>query len=90
MSHKSRRYTNDLSAKRWERLKWMLPKRQGAGRPMELDLHQVVNASLYVLVTGCQWEKLPHDFPHPKSVYYHYRTWYLDGTWQCIRAGFMW
>jgi len=41
-----------------------------------------MNAILYVLVTGCQWRNLPKDFPNPKSVYYHYRKWCLDGTWQ--------
>ena len=51
---------------------------------MELDLRQVFNAILYVVVTGCQWENLPNDLPHPKSVYYHFRKWSKDGTWQRI------
>jgi putative transposase len=51
---------------------------------MELPLREVVNAILYVVVTGCQWHNLPHDFPHPKSVYYHFHKWSQDGTWQRI------
>jgi putative transposase len=39
---------------------------------------------LYVAVNGCQWANLPNDFPNPKSVYYHFRKWCLDGTWQRI------
>jgi putative transposase len=39
---------------------------------------------LYVLKTGCQWVNLPKDFPAHQSVYYHYRKWCLDGTWERI------
>lgn len=51
---------------------------------MELSRRAVLNAILYVVVTGCQWRNLPNDLPHPKSVYYHYRKWSLDGTWRRI------
>lgn len=84
MSHKSRRYTSELSDGQWARLKGLLPKRKGAGRPMSLSQRAVVNAILYVLVTGCQWHNLPKEYPHPKSVYYHFRKWSQDGTWQRI------
>lgn len=84
MLHKRRQYTSDVSDGQWKRMVWMFPKRKGAGRPMELSLREVFNAILYVMVTGCQWHNLPNDFPHPKSVYYHFRKWCLDGTWQRI------
>ena len=83
MWHKRRQYTSEMSEKQWERLERLLPKNT-RGRPMSLCLRQVVNAILYVLVTGCQWRNLPNDFPNPHSVYYHYRKWCLDGTWQRI------
>lgn len=57
---------------------------QGAGRPMSLDLKQVIRAIHYVVVTGIQWSNLPNEFPNYKSVYYHYRKWCLDGTWRRI------
>jgi putative transposase len=84
VSHKRRQYTSEISEGEWKRLKWMLPKKQGAGRPLELDLRMVMNAIFYVLVTGCQWRNLPNDYPNPNSVYYHYRKWCQDGTWQRI------
>jgi putative transposase len=65
-------------------MKWLLPKHNGAGRPVELDLQQVLNAIFYLLVTGCQWRNMPQEYPNPNSVYYHYRKWCLDGTWQRI------
>lgn len=51
---------------------------------MTLNLREVFNAMLYVMVTGCQWHNLPNDLPNPKSVYYHFRKWSLNGTWQRI------
>lgn len=62
----------------------LLPQREGAGRPMLLDLKQVIRAIHYVVVTGMQWSNLPDEFPNYKSVYYHYRKWCLDGTWRRI------
>jgi putative transposase len=44
----------------------------------------VLNAILYVVVTGCQWRNLPQDFPNPKSVYYHFRKWCVNGKWQAV------
>ena len=56
----------------------------GRGRPLELNMREAINAMVYVARTGCQWANLPHDFPNANSVYYHYRKWCLDGTWQAI------
>lgn len=84
MSHKQGRYTSEISDGQWQRLQGLLPKRKGAGRPIEIELRAVMNAIFYVLVTGCQWRNLPREYPNPHSVYYHYRKWCLDGTWQRI------
>lgn len=83
MSHKVRRYGSDLTNKQWRVLKSVLPDRSGqVGRPLELVLRQVVNAIFYVVGTGCQWKNLPKEYPHYKSVYYHYRKWCLNGMWE--------
>ena len=85
MSHKKDRYTSDLRDEQWEYLKELLPlERSGPGRPVALDMREVMNAILYVVRTGCQWANLPQDFPNYNSVYYHFRKWCLDGTWQRI------
>lgn len=82
MSHKRAAYASDMTDKEWETLAPLMPKRSGAGRPMTLCLREVMNAILYIVRTGSQWKNLPHEFPKWKSVYYHYRKWCLDGTWQ--------
>jgi putative transposase len=47
-------------------------------------MRQVINAILYILVSGIQWRMLPKDYPNWKSVYHYFRQWRDDGTWQRI------
>ncbi len=83
MAHKRKEYPSDLTDRQWELIKPYLPlERKGRGRPQELNLREVVNAILYVVRTGCQWESLPGEFPKHNSVFYHYRKWCRDGTWR--------
>lgn len=85
MSHKRQRYASDLTDEQWEAIRSLLPlENKGPGRPIELDMREVVNAIFYLNRTGCQWENLPHDFPNHNSVYYHYRKWCVDGTWRAV------
>jgi putative transposase len=85
LSHESRLYSSDLSDTEWAIIKPLLPlEHEGPGRPLELDMRQVVNAIFYVVRTGCQWENLPKEYPNHNSVYYHYRKWCTDGTWRRV------
>lgn len=85
MSHKTERYTSDMTDEQWAVIAPHLPlEKEGPGRPIELDMREVVNAIFYLVRTGCQWENLPNDYPNYNSVYYHYRKWSLDGTWRRI------
>lgn len=85
VSHKTKRYASDLSNAQWAKLAVLLPDRRGqVGRPMRHALEAVVNAIFYVLRTGCQWRSLPETYPPWKSVYYHYRKWCMDGTWERV------
>ena len=87
MYHKKKRYTSDLADEAWMIIKPLfVPEPKGRGRPIELDMREVLNAILYVVRTGCQWRNLPKDFPNHNSVYYHYRKRCLDGTWQQINT----
>lgn len=83
MCHKKRRYTSDLNDAEWEKISALLPINDSRrGRPIEIDMREALNAMLYVAKTGCQWENLPSEFPNYNSVYYHYRKWCLDGSWE--------
>ncbi len=85
MCHKKGRYSSDISDREWEELeKWLPIKRGGRGRPITIDMREAVNAMFYIVKTGCQWENLPKEFPNYQSVFYHYRKWCRDGTWELM------
>jgi putative transposase len=81
MLFKRKPYPSDLSDAEWERLKPLLPAPKGRGRKRTVDLREIVNAILYVLRTGCQWDYLPHDLPPHDTVYGYFSQWTRDGTW---------
>jgi putative transposase len=77
-------YNTDLTDQQWCIISPLLPSNKGRGRPTELDLRLVLNAILYLVRTGCQWRNLPKDFFKWQSVYYYFRKWSKDGSWQAI------
>ena len=89
-----RAYQSDLSDAEWSRLEAHLPTApEPTGRPRIHDpreiLDAVLDAVLYVLLGGCAWRLLPHDFPPWKTVYHYFRKWRLDGTdgtWERLGA----
>jgi transposase len=51
------------------------------------QLREIWNALLYLNRTGCQWQYLPHDFPHYQTVYRYYAAWRDEGILERLRAG---
>ncbi len=51
---------------------------------------EILNAVFYILAAGCAWRLMPHDKPSWQTVYYYFRRWEDDGTWErihhCLRA----
>ncbi len=72
---RSRRYATDLTDEEFALIGGMLPDRKRLGRPRTTDFHEVINAILYLLRTGCQWKMLPKDFPPSGTVYDYFRSW---------------
>lgn len=81
---KTQTYPTDLTDRQWDCIKDLIPAAKPGGRPRSLDMRAVLNAILYVVVSGCQWRMLPKDYPTWKSVYDYFRIWRNDGTWQRI------
>ena len=77
-------YPSDLTDAQWDLSKDLLPPPKRIGRPPSADLRAVLNAILYVLVTGCQWKMLPHDFPPAGTVGYYFWVWRNSGWWEDI------
>lgn len=56
------------------------------GAPRRVDLRAVLDGIFYKLRTGCQWRYLPADFPNWVTVYYYFRKWGDNGTWERINT----
>jgi putative transposase len=79
-----KRYPTDLSDAEWNYIEPHLPTPKGYGRPRTHDLREILNAVFYLLRSGCQWRLLPHDFPRWPTVYWYFRKWRMDGTWERV------
>ncbi|HEY9879167.1 MAG TPA: IS5 family transposase [Leptolyngbyaceae cyanobacterium] len=75
-------YASGLTPVQWELLAPLLPAPKPTGRPRTVDLQQVVAAIFYVLMSGCAWYLLPKDYPPYSTVYFYFRAWRNDGTWE--------
>ena len=83
---KSKRYPTDLSDDEWRCIRPHLPEPTRHGRPRLHGLRAILDAVFYVLKCGCPWRWLPKDFPPWKTVYYWFRRWRIDGTWERLNA----
>lgn len=79
-----RNYPSDLTDSQWNIIQELVPSAKFGGRPRSLDMREVINGILYVVVGGIQWRMLPKEYPKWQSVYYYFRIWRDDGTWQRI------
>lgn len=77
-------YPSDLTDAQWKRLAPLLPVAKEGGRPREVDLREVINGTLYILRSGCSWRMVPHDLPPWGTVWWYFREWRRDGTWERI------
>ena len=80
----SKSYPSDLTDEQWELLSSLIPPETKACRPRTVNLKAVINAIFYVLCAGCAWRMLPHDFPKWQTVYYYFRKWRIDGSWESM------
>jgi putative transposase len=80
-------YATDLSDEQWEIINPHIPTTQiNRGRKCIRPYREILNAIFYLLLFGCTWRLLPHDFPPWKTVYHYFRLWRNGGVWECINA----
>jgi putative transposase len=77
-------YSTDISDEQWEIIKVLLPAPAKVGRPISVNLREVINAILYQLKHGVSWEDLPHDFPNHNTVRWYYDCWCRISLWEKI------
>jgi len=81
-----KRYPSDLTNREWVLLQPLLPRAKSGGRPRKTDLREVINATTYLLRTGCSWRMLPHEFPPWQTVYEYFAAWRKAGIWEGIHT----
>jgi 4-amino-4-deoxy-L-arabinose transferase-like glycosyltransferase len=77
-------YPTDLTDAQWQKILPLLRPPKPGVPPRSTNLRKMINAILHVVGGGCTWRLLPYDFPRSETVYYYFRRWCFDGTWQKI------
>jgi putative transposase len=81
-----RNYSTDLTDAEWKCLESYVPAPKHRGRPRIHGTRVILNAIFYVLKSRCSWRLLPRDFPPWESVYFWFRRWRIDWTWERLNA----
>ena len=74
-----KQYPSDISAEQFEQIRPLLEGVRKRTKPRRVDLHEVFNAVLYLLKSGCQWRMLPEDFPKWQTVHSYFAKWSEPG-----------
>lgn len=80
---KQNHLSTELTKAQWKLIKPLLPE-QKTGRPARISRKRLVDAVLFVVITGIQWRFLPSRYPAWQTVYYHFRRWAQQETWRRI------
>ncbi len=83
---RERRYPSDTTDAEWDLLHPFVAPTDGPGAPRTVQTRAVVDALRYRLRTGCQWRQMPADFPNWSTVYYYFKKWSADGTYERINT----
>ena len=81
-----RAYPSDLSDAEYAVLEPHLPAPLPRGRPWRWGLRAILDGIFYVIRTGAQWRQLPHEYPPWPTVYWWFRRWRLDATWERLHT----
>lgn len=77
-----RRY--EITDEDWERIRDLLPGKEGdPGRTAE-DNRRFINAALWIARTGAPWEDLPERFGKANTAFQRFNRWSKRGVWQRV------
>ena len=71
----------ELTTSQWQSIEKLI---EPTKRKRKIDLRQVVNAIFRVNKTGLAWRDLEGHYPAWQTVFYYFRKWQKDGTWEAI------
>ena len=74
-------YKTDMTDKQWNIIGPIFSSNKGQ-HLAEHSKRDMVNAVLYLVKTGCQWNLLPNDFPPFEAVRSFFRRAVKSGKWE--------
>ncbi len=77
-----RRY--EVGDEEWERIKEMLPGREGYVGGTAKDNRLFVNAVIWIARSGAPWRDLPERYGNWNSVWRRFRRWAQGGVWERV------
>jgi transposase len=84
------RYPSDLNDTEWLLIAAFIPPARRGGRRRSVNVREVINATFYVLSTGCQWQAMPKDLPSKSTAHFYFMLWNWDGTPERIHDALLW
>lgn len=75
-------YVTDMHDDEWEFIAPFINHDPVIGSTRDVCMRCVMNALFSLDRTGCQWNLLPKDLPNYGTVYYDFRKWRDDGTFE--------
>jgi len=74
----------ELTKEQYERIRGMLPGKEGDPGRSAADNHQFINGVLWVLRSGAHWHDLPGRYGNWKSVHKRFSRWAQRGIWEAV------
>lgn len=75
---------HELSDDQWDRIKDLLPGKEGDIGVTAKDNRLFVNAVLWIAKTGAPWRDLPERFGKFNSVWRRFDRWSEKGVWERV------
>lgn len=79
-------YPSDMTDDQWEIVRRFIPAAKAGGRPRSVDMRRALDAMFHILRAGCAWRMPPKDYPPWETVYYYFRRFDKDGTWDAVHS----
>jgi putative transposase len=80
--NKLNHYPTNSSNSQWQIIEQYL---KGRNRKRKYSFRSIWDAIFYIVKTGCQWRMLPSDFPKWSLVYFYFRRWKREGTFEQVQ-----
>ena len=77
-------YIQHLREDQWNKIKDMLPGKQGDPGRSGVDNRRFVEAVIWIGKNGAKWRSLPREYGQWSGVHKRFKRWSDKGIWQMI------